>query len=59
MPLNKVETELWGKAENRPGNRHAAVVIATAETVKSFERLTEDQAGWPTRFAREAVKSAS
>lgn len=57
MPLSEVETVLWGKAENRPGNYRSAFVVATASEAKSFERLTEDQASWLTRFVREAVRS--
>ena len=56
MPLAEIETVLWGKAENRRGNYRSAFVIATAESVKSFERLTDDQAIWLTRFVREAVR---
>lgn len=58
MPLGEVETVLWGKAENRPGNYRSAFVIATASEIKSFDRLTEDQARWLTRIVREAVRSA-
>jgi len=56
MPLAEIETVLWGKAENRRGNYRSAVVMATAREVKSFDRLTEDQARWLTRFVREAVR---
>lgn len=55
MPLAEIETVLWGKAENRRGNYRSAFVMATAGKVKSFDRLTEDQARWLTRFVREAV----
>lgn len=58
MPLDRIETVLWGKAENRRGNYRSAVVMATAREVKSFERLTEDQATWLTRFVREAMRNA-
>jgi hypothetical protein len=54
MPLAEIETALWGKAENRRGNYRSAVVMATAREVKSFDRLTEDQARWLTQFVREA-----
>ena len=55
MPLSEIETVLWGKAENRPGNYRSAFVIATAHKIKSFDRLTEDQARWLTGFVRGAV----
>ena len=55
MPLAEIETALWGKAENRRGNYRSAFVMATADKTKSFDRLTEDQARWLTRFVREAV----
>ena len=42
MPLAEIETVLWGKAENRRGNYRSAFVMATTQTVKSFDRLTED-----------------
>ena len=58
MPLAGIETALWGKAENRRGAYRSAFVMATARDVKSFERLTEDQARWLTRFVREAVGGA-
>jgi hypothetical protein len=59
MPLAEVETILWGKAENRPGAHRAAFVVATARDVKSFARLTDDQASWLTRFVRGAARDAS
>ena len=55
MHLSDIETVLWGKAENRPGNHRSAFVLASARKIKSFDRLTEDQARWLTRFVREAV----
>jgi hypothetical protein len=58
MKLAEIETALWGKAENRRGAYRSAFVMATAREVKSFERLTEDQARWLTRFMREAVRGA-
>jgi len=58
MPLDRIETVLWGKAENRRGNYRSAIVMATAREVKSFERLTEEQATWLTRFVREAMRNA-
>jgi hypothetical protein len=59
MTLSKIETVLWGKAENRPGNYRSAFVIATAHKIKSFDRLTEDQARWLTGFVRGAVGGTS
>lgn len=50
MPLAEIETVLWGKAENRLGKSRAAFVMATADKAKSFDRLTDDQARWLTRF---------
>lgn len=58
MPLAGIETALWGKAENRRGAYRSAFVMATARKTKSFERLTEDQARWLTRFVRQAVGGA-
>jgi hypothetical protein len=58
MPLAEVETILWGKAENRRGNSRAGFVLASAETVKSFARLTDDQARWLRRFMRDTIRSA-
>jgi hypothetical protein len=58
MPLAEVETILWGKAENRRSNNRAGFVMASAETVKSFTRLTDDQARWLTRFMRGAIRDA-
>lgn len=57
MPLDRIETVLWGKAENRRGNYRSAFVMATAREVKSFERLTEDQATWLTRFVRGVARN--
>jgi hypothetical protein len=58
MPLAEVETILWGKAENRRSNNRAGFVMASAETAKSFTRLTDDQARWLTRFMRGAIRDA-
>ena len=57
MPLAEIETVLWGKAENRRGNYRSAFVVATANEVKSFERLTEEQARWLTGFVTEAARN--
>lgn len=54
MPLAEIETVLWGRAERRLGRRRSAFVMATANKVKSFDRLTDEQARWLTRFVREA-----
>jgi len=56
--LAEVETILWGKAENRRGRNRAGFVLASAKTVKSFARLTDDQARWLTRFMRGAIRGA-
>lgn len=58
MSLAEIETVLWGRAENRPGRNRAAAVIATDIEIKSFARLTDDQARWLTRFVRGAVRDA-
>jgi hypothetical protein len=50
MPASDIDIVLWGRAENRPGGRRAAVAIAAGDRIKTFDRLTEDQARWLTQF---------
>lgn len=55
MTLGDIETVLWGRAERRPGRHRCAFVMATGKKVKCFDRLTEEQARWLTRFVRAAI----
>lgn len=56
MPVGDVEAVLWGFSPRGWGKYRSAFAFASKHGAKSFDRLTEDQARWLTRFLRRAVK---
>lgn len=56
MPVGDVEAVLWGFSARGWGKYRSAFAFASKNGTKSFDRLTEDQARWLTRFLRGAVK---
>jgi hypothetical protein len=56
MPLSDVEAVLWGFSARGWGKYRSAFAFASKHGAKSFDRLTEDQAKWLTRFVRGAVR---
>lgn len=58
VPLRDIDAVMWGVSPRGWGKWRAAFAMAAPQGAKGFDRLSEDQAKWLTRYVRKAVRGS-